>query len=595
MSHNLQAAAKAGQQQEAVWPRLTLETLLYSALIVGAAFIRFYDLGRWPLLTEEARQALAAWRFLQGQGMSESVAPLLFDGALAGFFAFGASDAVARLLPAALGTALVLVPLALRRHLGRWGGLAAAFVLAFSPTLVYYSRTLAGPVPALAGLAAVLWALELAALRHPGPAKVAGGIGLGVALLSCPWSYTFLLAGALYFGLGRLAHRYARPWPGWVASEDALRPVLSDGRAWAVLGILAVPACTALFLHIGGVQGAIDLLAIWLGRLVPGGVGHDWLYSVGILAYYEVGVLALGLAGLWVALRKPSAWGGFLGAWAVLAIGLATLSGARDGEPVAMAILPLSMLSGLAVSAIVSRLERAQWAWVGIGLLVFSALLGFWWLNLTAYSVVDAAHYADSLQRDPRLLQFIVVSTPFVLAGAIAVFRSWVGRAETGWALCIVGLALVGGLLLRSSVALSFTNARDPREPLVAAPTSVDVRDMVAFLEGWSSRVALDQHALSIGVQDDLGPLIPWYLRDFATLQRLHAPDPSGRYGALVFRAGQGPAVPEGYVGQRYRLRSTSGAPLGSDRAAMAWWLVGTGGGTIQPEMIELWVKPEGE
>lgn len=587
MPESAQPVSKAGRTAQPTWPRLTLEAVLYAALVAGAAFIRFYALGRWPLLAEEARRALAAWRFLQGQGTSASVAPLLFDGALASFFAFGASDGAARLLPALLGTALVFLPLPLRRHLGRWGALAAAFILAFSPTLVYYSRTLAGPVPALAGLGAVLWALELAAVHRPEQAKLVGGVGLALALTSCPWTYTFLLAAALFFGLGRLARRYGRPWPGWAASENALRPVVNDGRAWAVLGLLLVPVSTALLLNIGGVQGVADLLAAWLARLVPGAAGQSWLYPLGILAYYEVGVLLLGLAGLWIALRGPNPWSRFVGTWTVVALALATLSGARDGGPVAMIVLPLALLSGLTVSAAANRLERAQWTWVGVGVFVFVVLLGFWWLNLAAFS----SGYPDALRRDPLLVALLALATPLALAGAIAIFHSWVGRAETRWALSIVGLALVAGLLVRSSVSLNFAHARDPREPLVVAPSSPDLKDMVAFLEDWSVRRALDQHALSIGVQEDLEPLVSWYLRDFSDLELIHSPGPAPEHGALVLEPRQGGAGPAGYVGQRYRLQTWSDAPLGDGRQGLAWWLLGTGGGSVQARMIELWVR----
>ena len=53
---------------------------------------------------------------------------------------FGASDYTARVSAAIFGSALVLTPLLLRRKLGTIGTLAAMAFLAFSPTLVYYSR-----------------------------------------------------------------------------------------------------------------------------------------------------------------------------------------------------------------------------------------------------------------------------------------------------------------------------------------------------------------------------------------------------------------------------------------------------------------------
>jgi len=588
MPERAELAHGAGRAEQPTWPGLTLEAVLYAALLMGAAFIRLFDLGRWPLLPSEARQALAAWHFLQGQPAGASVAPLLFDGALGGMFAFGASDAVVRLLPALLGTAVVLTPLALRRQLGHWGALAATFLLAFSPTLVYYSRTLAGLAPTLAGLAALLWALQLAGRRQVTRAKIVGGVGLAVSLISGPLTYTFLLAAGLFAGLAWLAKRRGQPWLGWAATEEALQPVLGDGRAWAAWAATVLPVSTAFFLNVGGLQGAVDQLGAWLARLAPGSAGRAWAYPLGILAYYEIGALLLGAVGAVIAWRRQALLGRFLVVWAVVAVALATLSGARDGEAVALAVLPLALLSGFAVSRLVARLERPQWAWVGVGLLALGSLLAFWWLNLTAYSV----DYADGLQRDRLLVGVLAAVGSLFLVGAIAIFRSWVGHAETVWATSILGLALVGALTLRSSVALNFDHARDPREPLVVAPSAVNLRDMVGFLENWSARTALDQHALTIGVQRDLGPLVPWYLRDFAGLRLIGATDDASQFDALVLAAGDQAAPPAGYAGTRFVLQTASDAPLGSPRDALAWWLVGTQGGAVRQEALELWVKP---
>src|SRR5262249_42461306 len=67
---------------------------------------------------------------------------------LQNIFVHGASgnpwinDTTARFLPALLGLGIVVLPLGLRRELGRLGTLVAAFLLAVSPTFVYFSRFL---------------------------------------------------------------------------------------------------------------------------------------------------------------------------------------------------------------------------------------------------------------------------------------------------------------------------------------------------------------------------------------------------------------------------------------------------------------------
>ncbi len=573
---------------EGAWQGLTLEAVISAALVLSAAFVRFYALGRWPLLHGEATQALAAWRFLNAQAMGVRPVPALFDGALVGFFALGASDAVARALPAALGTGLALVPIALRRRLGAVGALAATFLLAFSPILVYFSRTLDGAMPGLAGLGAVLVAADLAGRGRMRQARLLGIGGLALALTSSPWTYTFLLAMAAYGGLGWLAARRGEAWPGWEAAVKAGRELAGERWAWGVLALVVALISTAGLLNIGGLQGTANLLAAWLGRLAPGGSGGSWGYPLGLLLFYELGGLVLGIWGLVGGLRRRDLWAGFLGLWALMALFLATLSGARDPGPVAFVVLPLALLGGLAVERIVAHLTKPQPAWTAGCLAAFSALLGFWWLQAASYfnpqSGVASSSYASTVWA-------VVALMPLLLLAVGLVFWFWVGRAETAYAVALLGLGLAACFTLRSSVSVNFANARDAREPLVVAPSSQDLRDLVAFLEDWSSRKALDQHALTLAVDSSLDPLVPWYLRDFRTVRLRRDALQDTDAGAVISGGDERPAI-AGYAGTTYRLWTYSDAPLGTVADAAGWWLLRIQGGATQAVSCRLWVKP---
>jgi hypothetical protein len=582
------AAPGADAETGIIGPRLTVEAVLYAAILVCAALLRLIDLGRWPLLSSEATQALAAWRFLQGQPLGVRPTPFIFDGALVSFFAFGASDGVARLFPALLGTALVLTPVAFRRRLGRWGALAAAFALAVSPTLVYYSRMLAGAMPALAGLAAVLVAVELTGRGERLRAVILGVAGLGIALTSSPWTYSFLLAALLFFGLAWMGKRQGDPWPGWETAEQQLRNLAGDKRAWGALALLLALLSTAMGMSLSGLQGSADLLGTWLGRLAPGGAGRSFLYPLGILAYYELGLAALGIAGLVIALRRGDRWAGFLGLWAGLATLLAVWSGARDATPVVMAVLPLAMLSGVAVEAIVARLQPANWAWVGICLATLSVVTGFWWLEAATYASLSP----DTVNVNRQLVGALALATPLFLVAAGAVFWFWVGRRETTWAVTLLGLGLAACLLVRSSAFLNFSLARDAREPIASAPTSVSVRTMVAFVEEWSLRRAMDTHAMTVAVDTSLDPVVPWYLRDFPALRLSAAPFAEPGAGAIVTSVQPDAPAPSGYAGTRFTWRTSASPALGSGRRALSWWLMRDGGGSVQGDAIEVWVQP---
>ena len=572
------------------WPALTLEAVVYAALIVGAAAIRMAGLGRWPLLRNEAEQALLAWRFLHGQATTGAAVPLLFDGAVLGFFAFGAGDAVARLLPALLGASLPLVPLLLRRRLGTWGTLAACFALAFSPLLVFYSRTVAGVVPLLAGTGALLVAWELVGEGRTSAGRAAAVAGLAVALTSSPWAYSFLLSLALYGLFGWLAKRRGRELNSWASASERLHLLWGGGRSALMLALVVVLLSTGLLLNPAGMQGTANLLAAWLGHLLPGSGGRAWGQPALLLAFYEAGTLVLGILGAVVSLRRRDAWGAFLALWAGLALALALLSGGRDGEPVVLALLPLALLAGRAVQGLVSQRQPARWLWVGGNAALLVCLLVFWWLQAVAYLNPEVAFTSETYA---QVVLLLVAATPLAMLAATAVLWLFVGRRETLWALLLVGLGLAAGLLLRNAMSLAHETARDAREPVLEAPTSMGVRDLKAFLEDWSVRRALDQHALTLSVGIDTAPILPWYLRDFEGLRLRRAPEADTEAGAVVRLRSDNTAqlAPVGYARTEYRLQSSSDAPLGNLNQALGWWLLRVAGGPTQEQRVELWVR----
>ncbi len=116
--------------------------LLLAAIALG---MRLWDLGSAAITHDESLHALYSWYLYQDwpQGyehMPMMHGPFQFFGTALNFFIFGDSDFTARLLPALFGSALVVLPYFLRRQLGRWGSLAVAIFLAFSPALLYFSR-----------------------------------------------------------------------------------------------------------------------------------------------------------------------------------------------------------------------------------------------------------------------------------------------------------------------------------------------------------------------------------------------------------------------------------------------------------------------
>ena len=139
-----------GQREQAVLDRLVSarvrvnwETAAYAALVVVAASMRFWDLGSRAFHHDESLHAWRAWQLFDGLGYQHEPwmhGPVQFFGTALSFFLFGVGDYTARIPLAVFGSALVALPWFLRNRLGTAGALLLSAGIAFSPTLLYFSR-----------------------------------------------------------------------------------------------------------------------------------------------------------------------------------------------------------------------------------------------------------------------------------------------------------------------------------------------------------------------------------------------------------------------------------------------------------------------
>ncbi|KAA1301827.1 MAG: TIGR03663 family protein, partial [SAR202 cluster bacterium] len=120
-----------------------LEWGVYASLVLVALAMRLYDLGGRAVHHDESLHGYFAYQMFVGGGYDHN--PLmhgmfLFHSIATSFFLFGDSEFSMRLPMALFGAGLVLVPLILKPRIGQFGSLACAILLAFSPSLIYYSR-----------------------------------------------------------------------------------------------------------------------------------------------------------------------------------------------------------------------------------------------------------------------------------------------------------------------------------------------------------------------------------------------------------------------------------------------------------------------
>ncbi|MDQ3656371.1 MAG: TIGR03663 family protein [Chloroflexota bacterium] len=125
---------------------ISVETLVWGILLILAVATRFWNLDYRTLHHDESLHTYYSWVFAAGETPYRHDplmhGPFLFHANALVYFLFGASDATSRFLPAIAGVLLVGAPWLLRgsRFLGRWGALAAGFMLLISPSFLYYTR-----------------------------------------------------------------------------------------------------------------------------------------------------------------------------------------------------------------------------------------------------------------------------------------------------------------------------------------------------------------------------------------------------------------------------------------------------------------------
>jgi uncharacterized protein (TIGR03663 family) len=128
------------------------ELIAYLVIFLIAVFTRFYALGDRVMSHDESLHTRYSYN-LYADGIFQHTplmhGPILFHVTAFFYFMFGDNDFTARLYPAILGVALVLMPFLFRRWLGRTGALLTSIMLLVSPLIMYYNRYIREDTPAI--------------------------------------------------------------------------------------------------------------------------------------------------------------------------------------------------------------------------------------------------------------------------------------------------------------------------------------------------------------------------------------------------------------------------------------------------------------
>jgi hypothetical protein len=545
--------------------RKTVGTLL--VILGAAALLRLFELGVGPLSPAEAAEA---WAAVSGDVAGASGLVLGINRAL--FWVFGAGDTMARLAPALIGITVPLVAWLLAPAIGRRGALVSAALFALSPSLVFFSRTVAGVMPGMA--AALLWLVAMWRYRSEGGQRwlVVSGIALGAGLAAGP---AYITTALLMLGASWAAHPAGfgelwRPLVGW--------------RVWGIALGTALLGSTTLLAYPDGLAAIAGSLEAWIGGFAIG----SWLRPMGLLAVYEPVVLVLGLLGLIDSLRRDDRSLRMLGYWLVGAC-LLGLFRAEQPDAALSALLPLALLAGSFCDRVLGSIAESpadRPALLG-GIAVTMVLGTHMAISLGQYA------YRDSINAANANVHLLLVGIAAILtAGVVALIWTYSSRLA-GQSLLLAWVILLAFYGWGKSWELGNTHRNDPRQLWVSEGTALGARSLVEELRVASQRATGATHDMSLTVAVE-GPVLRWYLQGFsvAWVDGLR-PDEISQ-AVITAAQDEQPLLGDTYLGSAFALREERAEPMVQTFGeSLGWHLHREAPSLRYTDRVVLWLRQD--
>jgi uncharacterized protein (TIGR03663 family) len=388
--------------------KATISVLLFIGAIIVALFFRFYLISLKPLHHDEgvnsyfllnlARRGDYAYKPDNYHG------PTLYYFAVLALKLFGETDLALRFWPAILGAATVAMVWWFRAELGWLGTPAAAWLLALSPGLVYFSRDFIHEMLFgcfTLGMVAGGWRyLQTQKFKWLTLFAVSAGLLSATKETAFVTVVVLLLAvvsATFWEALLRLA-RQGNLKPASIVGalkRDLGSFRLSRDHALSALMIFIfvnVLFYTSFFTHFSGVLDAIRAVGQWTNRGVTEHV-HDKVFSyyLGILLKLELPLLLCSIAGVIFAIWRGPRIARFFAAWTI-GISLAySLIPYKTPWLVISMLVPMALIGGYAFQECWS-LYRHRAAAIALVLILIAASAAAWRMSW----VVNFEAYADN-------------------------------------------------------------------------------------------------------------------------------------------------------------------------------------------------------
>ena len=528
---------------------ISLETVVWLAVIAVAATLRLARLEHLPLTIDESVRALGSWQTADGNvpnnwsgDMTQAVTSYLFA-------IFGAGDQLARLAPALLGCLAVALCWPLARHVGG-AALVAAVLLAISPLLVYVSRS-GLPYAAGAALSLGMVVALFAFLRSQSPISIfALAIAVGLALGSDAIATSTAILLLVFLALE--ATTFRSPAVGEALAQLRRSPALALSTLLVFLA--------ALWLGVTRFGTDIDRfslpgLRLWTDMFDLPRDSLPWHFHPDLLISYEAPALILGTVGyLWVFYRWVRAgtdavplFQRLLVVWASGAALIIAVTTRREAGQLVLLVLPLALLAGSWLETLVAELNPTSL----VRSLPFLAPVLF----AAGYVILELTRWARNPDVNEPSVPLLILAT----GGSMALLWlawSFLGRRA------IAGYFVLGSLASLLFLVHSATSVTYGRGSEFLADERLDrqvprLEKQLAAVGGQPGTVAADMSFL---------PALGWYLRDVPGLVFTFSPPAD----ASVYLAVPGQAAPAGYRIDRTWPIAQGWVPHSID--GLDWW-----------------------
>ncbi len=477
-------------------------------IVFFALALRLFELGERVFHHDESVHASFTLKLLETGEYSYNPAyhgPFLFHSTAAVFHFLGINDTTARLVPVFFGVATILLLFLLKKELGKSGVLWSMFLLAFSPSMVYFSRFFRNDmIIVFCTLAAVAGAFRYLDNIHSSkryPYLILTAASLAIAVTAKENAYLVILIFGAYAGMGLLYWIYS----SWKRENLSLQKTLLL-KSSALLSFLpefllsgALFIFIVMFFYTSLFRNDISLFSIverafthWMAMHRIERIGGPFYYYVPILFRYEIPVILFGTAGFFHFLKKKgknASFFLFVCYWAFTSLLLYSYLQEKVPWLVVHIVLPFGILAGACLGDVFSR-------------------------NI------------EAMKPDQGLLEGNV--SP--LTGKKPSFRAeHPGKARKLIA-GILALALL--ISLGQCISVNYYRSMEPAELMTYTQASPDIRELMEMIEGFNRR----PETLRLYVIDPnkLYWPLPWYLRDYEKTGYSSKPPVSSKYDAII-------------------------------------------------------------